>query len=711
MTRAHGEGIRFSSQQKSGGACLIMPVMIGIDIGGTFTDAVALDANSSKFSSTKVPSTPKDFSQGFFNALEKILRITNTAPSDVVRLVHGTTVATNSILQHKGAKIGILTTKGFRDIIIEGRGERSELYSVLYDAETPTFLYDRECIREITERVDAQGNVVIPLNKDDIVKAVDFLAEKHGVEAIAVCYLFSFLKPAHEERTEQMIRERYPNIRVSLSSRLNPRFREYERQVISAFDAYVGPEMERYVRKLQEGLRAYDIDVVLQVMQSRGGITSAALCMEKPVVTLLSGPAGGVIGGGFTGHLCGRDNVITLDMGGTSNDVAVISHGKTQLSIEGRMGKYPLRQTMMDVSTIGAGGGSIAWTDPAGGLKVGPQSAGADPGPACYGWGGEEPTVTDASVTLGYLNPEYFAAGELTLKPALALKAIQERIATPLGMDVAEAAAAIHKIVNNNMGDQLRLVSVYKGYHPRNFSLVAFGGAGPVVAGRLIQILGLNEAIIPCTPGVLSAFGLLAADIEHEEVITFPAEADKVDPKDIEKVFRRGEELCEQKREGVGISETLLRVHRSTEMRYVGQSYELEVPFPEERSEITKDIIQEVVKRFHGVHQRVYQHSHPNNPVEFIAFRTVFSQEPLPMPTLRKLSCGTEATPKGWRQAYFDEYQSFFDTPLYERAALVPGQKINGPVIVEQEDTTTVIYPKQQAEVDDWGNIIISKVA
>jgi N-methylhydantoinase A len=685
-----------------------MALIIGIDIGGTFTDIAALDTNSGKHTATKVSSTPKDFSKGFFNGVDKILRITGAPPGDVLRLVHGTTVATNAILEYKGAKIGILTTKGFRDTLIVGRELRTEMYSVLFDPETPTFLCDRERILEIEERIDSQGNILTPLREEAVIKAVDDLVKKHGVEAIVVSYLFSFFNPAHEDRTGQIIQERYPNVRISLSHKLNPRFREYERLVITAFDAYIGPVMERYIKKLEEGVRQHRINIVLQVMQSRGGITSATMCTEKPVVTLLSGLAGGVIGGKFIGSLCGRGNVITLDMGGTSNDVALIYRNKVHLSLEGKIGKYPCRQAMMDVNTIGAGGGSIAWVDPAGGLRVGPQSAGADPGPACYGWGGEEPTVTDASVVLGYLNPEYFAAGELNLNQELAKKAIQKRVATPLSMDLEKAAAGIHRIVNNNMADQVRRISVYRGYDPRNFSLVAFGGAGPVAAGRLIQILGLKEAIIPPTPGVLSAFGLLAADIEHEEVVTYPAEASKVNPKDIEKILRRLEALCEQKREGVGISQTSLEVTHSTEMRYVGQSYELEVPFPEGRGEITQEVIQEVVKRFHGVHQSIYQHSKPNNPVEFIAFRTVFSQKPIPMPTLHKIGSGKKATPKGKRQVYFDENQRFVDTPLYERERLVPKQVIKGPAIVEQEDTTTVIYPDQKAVVDEWGNLIIS---
>ncbi len=687
-----------------------MTIVLGIDIGGTFTDAVVMEIESGKLTSTKVASTPEDFSRGFFNAVDKTLDMASASPKDVMRLIHGTTVATNSIVQWKGTKIGILTTKGFRDILIIGRCTRSDMYDFQYGPQTPTFICDRERIMEVGERTDAQGHIVTPLKEEDVIKAADYLVNKHGVEAIAICYLFSFLNPAHEERTGKIINERYPNVRVSVSSKVNPRFREYERLVITAFDSYVGPETERYIRKLGEGMKSRHIDVALQVMQSRGGITSGVMCMEKPVVTLLSGPASGVVGGNFIGSLCNRKNLITLDMGGTSCDVALIRDGKPYLSIEGSIGTYPLRQAMIEINTIGAGGGSIARTDPAGGLHVGPDSAGADPGPVSYGWGGNEPTVTDASVILGYLNPEYFAAGEITLKPELAREAVQKRIATPLNMTVPQAAAGIHTIVNNNMADQLRLVSVYKGYHPRDFSLVAFGGAGPIAAGRLMQLLRLKEVIVPKSPGVLSAFGLLVAEISHEEIATVPLEADEADPKDIEKIFRHLEEVCEQKRKGVGITQTQLRVFRSTEMRYMGQAFEIEVPFPEGKRRITKNIIRDVVSRFHDVHQNIYQHSHPGDPVEFIAYRVVFSQEPQPMPTFHKLNSGPEATPKGWRQAYFDEYQSYVDTPLYERESLALGQKIQGPAIVEQQDTTTVIYLNQQAEVDDWGNLIIVAV-
>jgi N-methylhydantoinase A len=612
-------------------------------------------------------------------------------------------------MERKGATIGILTNEGFEDVIIMGRQWRSDMYSLVFDSETPTFLCARQRIRGIRGRLDYLGNITTELSEKDVIQAVDDLVTNHHVQSIAVCYLFSFFNPAHERRTEQLIRKHYPDVRVSLSSTINPRFREYERTCITAFDAYVGPIMEDYIRGLQREMRERSVEVVLQVMQSRGGITSGSMCIERPVVTLLSGPAGGVAGGIFVGNVCGRDNLITLDMGGTTNDVALVREGKPFLSLDGRIDKYPLRQAMIDITTIGAGGGSIAWVDNAGGLKVGPESSGADPGPVCYDRGGKEPTVTDSSVTLGYLNPEYFAAGELVLKPELARKAIENRIARPLEMTTIQAAAGIQRIVNNNMADQIRLVTVHRGYHPKDFSLVAFGGAGPVIAGRLMQILGIKEIIVPINPGVLSAFGLLVADIEHEEVVSFKVEAAKMDPKDMTNIFRELEEACEQKREKIGISETHLEIHHSTEMRYIGQSYELEVPVTKGRNEITRETIDNVVSRFHETHQNIYQHSSPDSPVEFIAFRTVFSEKPSPTPVIPRLKTGTKAIPKGKREVFFEEYEGFVDVTLYDRGALFSGQRLVGPVIVEQSDTTTVIYPNQVCEVDQWGNLVITE--
>lgn len=684
-----------------------MALVVGIDIGGTFTDIIGIDTETGENYVTKVPSTPSDFSEGFFNGLEKVMKMAGAKASDVERLVHGTTVATNAILEHKGARIGLLTTKGFEDVLIMGRQWRSEMYSLFHDAETPTFLCSRDRILGITERITPTG-ILTPLHEDEVIKAVDHLVQEHDIQALAVSYLFSFVDARHEQRTLEIIRARYPKLRVSLSSTVNPRFREYERTVITAFDAYVGPAIEDYIAGLERGIKARGLNTVLQVMQSRGGITSGSVCIEKPVITLLSGLAGGVAGGVFTGNHAKRRNLITLDMGGTSNDVALIRDGQAFLSLESKIGKYPLRQAMVDVDTIGAGGGSIAKVDAGGRLLVGPQSAGAAPGPACYNRGGTLPTVTDASLVLGYLDPNAFGAGELALRLDLAEKAIQEHVAGPLGMSLCEAAEGIHTVLNNNLADQIRLVSVFKGYNPKDFSLTSFGGGGSVVTGRLMEILDMREVLIPPFPGVTSALGLLVADIEHEEVASFTISSAAVKAAEIERVFTELTTLCESKRQGVGMSEQALRITRSAEMRYIGQGYELIVPFPEEDGPVTDATIAAVVAQFHANHHAIYQHSAPQNPVEFVAFRTVFSQKPSLLPKIRATKTGAPARPSHHTKAYFKEFKAYVEVPVYQRWDLVLDQCVQGPAIIQQSDTTTVIYPHQSARVADWNNLLIT---
>jgi N-methylhydantoinase A len=691
-----------------------MGLLVGIDIGGTFTDIITLETSTKEFSLTKVPSTPKDFSKGFFNGLDKIIEMTGFSYSDIIRLIHGTTVSTNCIVEHKGNKIGVLTTSGFRDVLITGRGIRSDMYGLFYDPETPVFLCDRQRIIEINERVDFEGKIVIPLDEADVVDALDLLVEREGVKSIAVSYLFSFLNSRHETRTEQIINERYPEIKVSLSSKVNPMFREYERMCITCFNAYISEEMESYIHSIEEGLSKRGVNVVLQVMQSRGGITNSTMCIEKPVVTLLSGPAAGVIGAMFIGkRLCDRKNLMSFDMGGTSSDVSLIKNGEPTLSVAGKIANYPLRQSMLDIDTIGAGGGSIARIHGTGILKVGPQSAGSDPGPACYNKGGNEPTVTDASLVLGYLNPKCFAGGgEILLNPELAKKSISDHIAKPLSINIYEASAGIHRIVSNNMADQLRLISVHKGFHPKDFSIVAFGGAGPIFAGRLMEVLSIKEAIIPRNPGILSAFGLTVADIEHEETATFWGRADEIDPEDITKNLAILEKLCEQKREGVGIVLANLERLHFADMRYVGQGYELEIPFPEYEGQVTKKILNEMVRRFHVAHMNIYKHNAPDNPVEFVALRVVYRQMPELTYEFKEIgfASNSEAIPKCFRKCYFEQYSDVINTPIYERSGLKPGHQIKGPAIVEQEDTTTVVYPSDVVIVDKFNNLIMTRI-
>ena len=584
-----------------------MGVSIGVDIGGTFTDVVALDESSGRLLTGKVNSTPPAPADGFFSAINKALAMAGGSYQGVDRIVHGTTVATSAIIEANGARIGILVTDGFEDTLTIGRQKRSDMYDVFMSADTPVFLTPRRRIIGISERLYPDGSVDVPLNDLQVSDAVDDLVNTHGVEAIAVCYLFSFVNSGHEERTRDIILKRHPDLPVSLSAALDPRFREYERLCLTAFDAYPRPVMERYVRGIGNELTTKGSDASFQIMNSRGGITSDDAVLESTVSTVLSGPAAGVVGSVFFGALCGLGELITLDMGGTSCDIALVEKGSPILSTEGKIGNYPLRRPMLDINTIGAGGGSMAWTDSGGAVRVGPGSAGSTPGPACYGTGGDQPTVTDAALVLGYLDPDYFAGGTVALSRSLAEEAIQREIAGPLGMDVPTAAQGIHTIVNNNMADEIRLVSVFRGYDPRNFSLMPVGGAGPVHACRLAQRTSIGKVLVPPSPGVLSAFGLLVANLDYPLSRTYRAKAKEAVPAKMTSAFQEMEAVCRRKMAKEKIPEAEVTVERAAEMRYVGQSYEFELPF--RAGPVDESAISDVVEAFHSAHERVYGHT------------------------------------------------------------------------------------------------------
>ena len=673
-------------------------MQIGVDIGGTFTDIVALD-RAGRLSLTKVPSTPKDLLEGIAAAVARVLALAGARPADVERFIHGTTVATNAILEQKGAVTAVLTTEGFEDVLEMGRMKRSRMYDLAMDPEVPTFLAPRRRRLGIRERLDARGRVLVPLDEAAVAQAVESLRAQ-GVQAVAVCYLFSFVNPAHERRTRDIIAALAPELSVSLSSDVDPTFREYERLCVTAFDAYLGPVVKRYLAGLAATLRELGVGGVPLIMRSRGGIVSAALAAQQPVTLFLSGPAGGVIGAAFAAESSGVRDFVSLDMGGTSNDVAVVRNGTPLLAAEGAIGPYPVRTPMVDVNTIGAGGGSVAWIDAAGGLRVGPRSAGAEPGPACYGRGGDEATVTDASVVLGYLNPARFAGGAMALDVGAAQRALGG-IGHRLGVDPVAAAAGIHRVVNARMADQIRLVTIKRGWDPRQFALVVLGGAGPVHGAALAAEMGMPEVLVPEAPGVLAAFGLLAAAIEHHHARTLQAPTEAAD---LDAVNRCLDELdaagrARMREEGVPPSE--VRVAYAADMRYVGQAYELEVPIP---VPVTRERLPEILAAFHAVHERVYGYGRPQQPAEFVNFRAVHTY-PLPRPAVTPAAppAGSLADARlGERPAYFGE---FVPTAIYERARLPRGARLAGPAIVEQSDTTTVIPPGVIALVDEAGTL------
>jgi N-methylhydantoinase A len=678
-------------------------IAIAVDIGGTFTDVVAADLETGRYYTAKVPSTPARLVEAVGLGAKRVLAEAGAEPASVERFIHGTTVGTNAVLESKGAVTAVLTTDGFEDVLEIGRMRRTQMYDLFMDPETPAQIAPKRRRRGIVERVGADGTVLVPLDEDAAREVIRELVEQQGAEAFAVCLLFSFRRPEHEQRLRELVREVDPGLGVSLSSEVDPMYREYERTVVTTFDAYVRPAIESYVGQLGSELKSVDVDCTVQIMQSRGGITSVESIAKRPVSLLLSGPAAGVVAGKDTAQQSGLENVITIDIGGTSADISLVATGKPLISTEGRIGSFPLRLPMVDVNTIGAGGGSIAWVDSAGGIRVGPQSAGAEPGPVCYGRGGSEPTVTDASVVLGYINPDYFAGGTIALDADAAHHAL-EQLGERLGLSAVEAAAGVHRIVNSKMADEIRLVSVKRGYDPREFALVALGGAGPVHGGRLAAELGVPTVLVPPVPGVLSALGLLVASVEHDSVDTVALAASDATPDALEETFATLEERVTEMMRGDRVPEGAARTTRFADMRYIGQGYTLEVPVP---LELDAQTVASVVGAFHAIHLRVYNHSHAGAATEFVNLRVV-QEWSLPRPDLRPAETTQGAAGPDRRRAYFEELGGYVDTPAYARGALELGQEIEGPAIVEQTDTTLVIYPERWAVLNEAGALVVT---
>ena len=681
-------------------------MQIGVDIGGTFTDIVALDERG-RLVLTKVPTTPKDLLEGIALAVRRVLAEADAPASAVERFIHGTTVATNAVLEQKGAVTALLATEGFEDVLELGRQKRSRMYDLDMDPETPTFVAPRRRRLGIRERLDARGTVLVPLDEGEVRRQVATL-QQDGVQAIAVCYLFSFVNPAHERRTHEICHEVAPELSVSLSSEVDPTFREYERFCITAFDAYLGPVVKRSLAGLADMRRELGVPGVPLVMRSRGGIVSAGLAARQPVTLFLSGPAAGVVGARFAAERSGVQDFVSLDMGGTSNDVAMVRGGKPLITSGGFIGSYPVRAPMVDVNTIGAGGGSIAWIDGAGGLRVGPLSAGADPGPACYGRGGHQATVTDANLLLGYLNPERFAGGLMTLDRAAAERAVAT-VAGRLGLDTVAAAAGIHRVINARMADQIRLVTIKRGYDPRQFSLLVLGGAGPVHGVALAEEMGMTEVVVPEAPGVLAAFGLLAAAIEHHHARTLHCRADDVDLVAVNRCLAELDEAGRARMREEGVPLAGVEVGFAADMRYVGQAYELEVAID---APLTEARVASAVRGFHEAHERVYGYARTEQPVELINFSAVH-RYPLPRPALAPPTPAAGAVGDariGERPAYFAP-SGFVTTALYDRARLSQGSRVVGPAIIEQADTTSVIPPGHVAVVEASGNLRIRRAS
>lgn len=677
---------------------------VGIDVGGTFTDVFVRDSRDGSFTVNKVPSTPPNFEQGFMQGLLQTVKMAGCNPQDVSRVIHGTTVGTNCILTQTGARLGFILTDGMRDILYIGVGWRPRMYEIDMDPVEPLFLAPRRRSLGVRERIGADGKVVLPLDEQHLCETARLLVEEHKVEVFVVCFLNSYANPTHERRAREVLHALYPNIPVTLSSDVLPRKREYRRLVVSGFDGYVKPIVTNYLRALEGALRDQGIVAPLHIMLSHGGVAGLENVTERPVRTVLSGLAAGVIGAAEAGDAAGYPDCISLDMGGTSTDVALIRGGRALVTNDGKFEEYPLNLTMVDVRTIGAGGSSKARVDLAGGLKVGPESAGANPGPVCYGRGGTVPTVTDASFVLGYLSAENFAGG-IKIDIDAAFKAINEQIAQPLGLTVLQAALGIHAIVNSNMAQTLRLVSIKRGHDPRDFTLVPCGGAGPIHGGRLAEAANIGRVLIAPAPGVLSALGLVLAPVSHEAMTTFESDARVTTASQLREIVGPLDEECRRRvvRDGVDPAATTVRYF--AEMRYAGQAHELEVSIGDQ---LDDGIVAQAIEGFHDIHAQTYSHNDPDSPVEFVALRAVHSlaSEQTSLAGLSRRVTGGAPVPRK-RAVCLDASIGFEDVDVWARQDLPSGFTFVGPAIIEQSDTTTLVYPGHAAQVDDFGNIVI----
>ncbi len=673
-------------------------ISVGVDVGGTFTDCVAIA--DGKAVTTKIPSTPKDPSIAVMEGIRSLLKKLDRPSSDLTRLFHGTTVVINAALQRRGIKLGFITTRGFEDTIEIGRMQRADVFDLTMDAETPVFLVPKRLRLGVDERLNAQGEVIKALDEDRVREAAKILVEVHEVQAIVVGFLFSFINAKHEQRAKEIIEELYPEKLVVLSSEVDPTFREYERFTTTLFDAYLRPVAARYIENLANEVEAINPACRLMIMKSSGGLCAPSRAAERPLVMLKSGLAGGVKGACEVAKAAGFQDIISVDIGGTSCDVSLVRGGVPVIRSENYLDTYPIRSPMVDISTIGAGGGSIAWIDTAGSLHVGPQSAGAEPGPACYGRGGDDVTITDASLYLGYLRPDGFAGG-LTLDRQRSVDVI-ERLAKKLGISSDAAAWGVHRILNEKMADEIRKVSINRGLDARKFALVALGGGGPVHACELARIMKMSEILVPEYPGLLAACGLLAAHVTHEESISLHVEATPDSKGVIQTAADSVQQKAVEKLVSDGAPQSELETEFVADLRYEGQAFQIGIGFSRDQTELTRKL----VEGFHSEHKRLYGVENRTRKVEIVAVRAVCVWLQKNAQVNGDHKRGLQKIEKK-RIAYDSGSHEFRDFSVYWRNDLPLGASISGPAIVEQADTTTVIPSYATAIMRDDGNLLL----
>ncbi len=683
-------------------------IVVGVDVGGTFTDLILADLASGAVNIHKVSSTNADPAEAVITGIREICERANVSPSDIGSVFHGTTVATNAMLENKGARTGLITNSGFRDVLHIGRHQRVHHYSIMQDLPWQ----QRPMIRRrhrmtVDGRMDADGRELVPLDEDGVRTAARRLGADN-VEAVVTGFLFSYVNPAHERRAAQIVREELPDVFVTTSSDVAPQFREFERFTTAAMSAFVGPKVRRYVDTLQRELSSLGIDSELHIMASNGGVATPALVAERPAVTLMSGLVAGVRGGAWIGSQADADRLITLDIGGTSADIGIVQDGQyTETDARSaNIAGFPVLLPMIDIHTIGAGGGSIAHIDRGGAFRVGPQSAGADPGPAAYGKGGDQPTVTDANLVLGRLIADDFLGGNMPLDLDAAKHVVGE-VAGKLGRSLEETAEGILTVLNSNMANAIRSRTVQKGIDPRDFTLSGFGGAGPLHAAGVAGMLGVGRVLIPPYPGITSAMGLLTTDLQYDTLRTAFEIKGTVDCDRLNGLFIDMETELRDLFSKDGVRTDKISLQRIGDLRYVGQGYELKVAFPD--GPLTDAALDTVWQAFHEQHRKEYGHAFEQSPIEIVAIKVRGLGEVRKLSSLPRSDASGATEPVGTGRCVFrvDDELDTYETPYFRRDRLVPGERLNGPAILLQQDSTTVVPPDWTFAADKYGNILM----
>ena len=676
---------------------------VAVDVGGTFTDVVLCDLESNEQRVYKTPSTPVDLSLGFMTGLTEILSANGVSPADVVHILHGTTIATNSVLENQGAAVGLLVTEGFKYVLEIARHGTPRL------ANPNTWVKPDRPVRprnsmEVTERTSFDGEILMPMDESAVREAARHF-QRAGIAAVAVAFLHSYANPAHERRAKEILMQELPGVAVSLSSEVLPVYREYERTITTVLNAYVTPRVSHYIDNLKGSLHTFGTTAAFSIMKSNGGIIGADTAVEQPVYTALSGPAAGVMATLQIAETAGVANCISFDMGGTSTDVSLLKDRQPDITLNGKLGDWPIQLPMLDIATIGCGGGSIAEVSPYGSLTVGPASAGADPGPVCYGRGATRPTVTDANLVLGRVNTK-IAGGQLTLDRDAAIRAINVSIASPLGLEISAAAIGILKIADNAMVGAIRNISVERGHDPRDFTLVAYGGAGPMHAIDVANLLGIETVLVPPYPGIASAYGLLVADFKNDYAKTFLQQPPDYDLDGMATIFAELETEGRNWLRGEGVPADSHSLTRSADLRYTHQGSELTIQY--HHSRVDRVGLDALLQEFHRRHEQLYGFA-LEQPVEIVTVRVTASGQvgTVKMPHLATGNGSLDQALIERRPVYFEESQGFVQCAIYRREGLYPQARIAGPAILEGMDATVVINPGWDSRVDEYGNCIM----